>query len=35
VNDPENHPQPEPIAPVLDGERQAVNPAAMRADRGA
>lgn len=26
-------PQPEPIAPVLDGERQAVNPAAMRADR--
>jgi len=35
VNDPANHPQPEPIAPVLDGERQAVNPAAMRADRGA
>ncbi|WP_068875657.1 MULTISPECIES: peptide MFS transporter [unclassified Phenylobacterium] len=33
VNDPENHPQPEPIAPVLDGERQAVNPAAIRADR--
>jgi POT family proton-dependent oligopeptide transporter len=27
------HPlQPEPIAPVLDGDRQAVNPAAMRAD---
>ena len=35
VNDPGNHPQPEPIAPVLDGERQAVNPAAVRADRGA
>ena len=34
VNDPGNHPQPEPIAPVLDGERQAVNPAAVRADRG-
>ena len=27
------HAQPEPIAPVLDGERQAVNPAAVRADR--
>jgi POT family proton-dependent oligopeptide transporter len=27
--------QPEPIAPVLDGERQAVNPQAMRADRKA
>ncbi|MBA4012622.1 MAG: MFS transporter [Phenylobacterium sp.] len=27
------HAQPEPIAPVLDGERQAVNPAAIRADR--
>jgi proton-dependent oligopeptide transporter, POT family len=27
--------QPEPTAPVLDGERQAVNPAAVRADRGA
>jgi POT family proton-dependent oligopeptide transporter len=27
--------QPEPIAPVLDGERQAVNPGAMRADREA
>jgi POT family proton-dependent oligopeptide transporter len=27
--------QPEPIAPVLDGERQAVNPAAARADRSA
>jgi POT family proton-dependent oligopeptide transporter len=35
VNDPANHPQPEPIAPVLDGERQAVNPTAMRADREA
>ena len=27
--------QPEPIAPVLDGERQAVNPQAVRADRKA
>jgi POT family proton-dependent oligopeptide transporter len=27
--------QPEPIAPTLDGERQAVNPQAARADRGA
>jgi POT family proton-dependent oligopeptide transporter len=27
--------QPEPTAPVADGERQAVNPAAARADRGA
>jgi POT family proton-dependent oligopeptide transporter len=35
VNDPANHPQPEPIAPVLDGERQAVSPAAVRADKGA
>jgi len=35
VNDPANHPQPEPIAPVLDGERQAVNPASVRADRNA
>jgi len=26
-------PQPEPIAPTLDGERQAVSPAAVRADR--
>jgi len=33
VNDPASHPQPEPIAPTLDGERQAVNPAAVRADR--
>ena len=35
VNDPGSHPQPEPIAPTLDGERQAVNPAAIRADRDA
>jgi POT family proton-dependent oligopeptide transporter len=35
VNDPASHAQPEPIAPVLDGERQAVNPAAVRADRKA
>lgn len=27
--------QPEPIAPTLDGERQAVNPGAIRADRDA
>jgi POT family proton-dependent oligopeptide transporter len=27
--------QPEPTAPVMDGERQAVNPQAVRADRGA
>ncbi|MFZ5718443.1 MAG: peptide MFS transporter [Pseudomonadota bacterium] len=33
VNDPGSHPQPEPIAPVLDGERQAVSPAAIRRDR--
>jgi len=26
-------PQPEPIAPTLDGERQAVSPAAIQADR--
>ncbi|MBB3891257.1 POT family proton-dependent oligopeptide transporter [Phenylobacterium haematophilum] len=32
ANDPA-HAQPEPIAPVLDGERQAVSPAAIRADR--
>jgi len=32
VNDPANHAQPEPIAPVLDGERQAVSPAAVRND---
>ncbi|HEY8574165.1 peptide MFS transporter [Phenylobacterium sp.] len=35
VNDPDNHEQPEPIAPVLDGERQAVSPAAVRADKKA
>ncbi len=35
VDDPANHPQPEPVAPTPDGERQAVNPAAIRADRGA
>jgi POT family proton-dependent oligopeptide transporter len=35
VDDPAGHSQPEPIAPTLDGERQAVNPAAIRADRGA
>ncbi len=35
VNDPGNHPQPEPIAPTLDGERQAVNPSTVRSDRGA
>ncbi|MFN3586707.1 MAG: hypothetical protein ACK4UT_04310, partial [Moraxellaceae bacterium] len=33
VNDPASHPQPEPIAPVLDGERQAVSPAAIRRDQ--
>ena len=33
ANSPAGHAQPEPIAPVLDGERQAVSPAAMRADR--
>jgi POT family proton-dependent oligopeptide transporter len=33
VGDPGAPPQPEPIAPTLDGERQAVNPAAIRADR--
>lgn len=32
VNDAAAHAQPEPIAPVLDGERQAVSPAAIRAD---
>jgi POT family proton-dependent oligopeptide transporter len=32
VNDPANHPQPEPIAPTLDGERQAVNPSTLRSD---
>jgi POT family proton-dependent oligopeptide transporter len=33
ANTPAGHAQPEPIAPVLDGERQAVSPAAIRADR--
>ncbi|RAK60037.1 MFS transporter [Phenylobacterium hankyongense] len=33
VNDPRNHPMPEPIAPTVDGERQAVSPATLRADR--
>lgn len=33
ANTPAGHGQPEPIAPVLDGERQAVSSAAMRADR--
>jgi POT family proton-dependent oligopeptide transporter len=34
VMDPGHPPQPEPIAPTLDGERQAVSPAAIQADRG-
>jgi proton-dependent oligopeptide transporter, POT family len=34
VNDPTAQ-QPEPIAPVLDGERQAVSPTAIRRDQGA
>ena len=33
VNEPGPRNAPEPIAPTLDGERQAVNPAIMRADR--
>ena len=33
VNDPGPSVAPEPIAPVLDGERQAVNPQLFRADR--
>jgi POT family proton-dependent oligopeptide transporter len=33
ANDPAGQAQPEPIAPTLDGERQAVSPAAIRADR--
>jgi POT family proton-dependent oligopeptide transporter len=33
ANDPSGHAQPEPIAPVLDGERQAVSPAAIRRDQ--
>ncbi|MEO8114336.1 MAG: oligopeptide:H+ symporter [Phenylobacterium sp.] len=35
INEPLGGAQPEPIAPTLDGERQAVSPAAIRADRGA
>ena len=35
VNDASNHPAPEPIAPVFDGDRQAVNPQVIRADRDA
>jgi POT family proton-dependent oligopeptide transporter len=30
VNDPGNHPAPEPIAPVFDGDRQALNPGMVR-----
>lgn len=33
VNDAANHPAPEPLAPTLDGERQAVNPQIVRDDR--
>jgi POT family proton-dependent oligopeptide transporter len=33
VNDPGGPPFPEPIAPVVDGDRQAVNPQIIRADR--
>lgn len=33
VNNPDRHAQPESIAPTLDGERQSVSPAAIRADR--
>jgi POT family proton-dependent oligopeptide transporter len=33
ANDPSGHVQPEPIAPTIDGERQAVSPAALRAER--
>jgi POT family proton-dependent oligopeptide transporter len=32
VDDHQAPAQPEPLAPTLDGERQAVNPAAVRAD---
>ena len=35
VNDTGGHAYPEPIAPVVDGDRQAANPAIIRADRGA
>jgi POT family proton-dependent oligopeptide transporter len=34
VNDTGPRPYPEPIAPVVDGDRQAVNPEIIRADRG-
>ncbi|HEY8616784.1 oligopeptide:H+ symporter [Phenylobacterium sp.] len=33
ANSPEGHVQPEPIAPTIDGERQAVSPAAVRAEK--
>jgi POT family proton-dependent oligopeptide transporter len=33
ANDPAGHLQPEPIAPVLDGERQAMNPSVLRNDQ--
>ncbi|MDR3511460.1 MAG: oligopeptide:H+ symporter [Caulobacteraceae bacterium] len=33
VNDAANHPAPQPLAPTLDGERQAVNPQIVRDDR--
>jgi POT family proton-dependent oligopeptide transporter len=33
ANDPGGHVQPAPIAPILDGARQAVSPAAAQADR--
>jgi POT family proton-dependent oligopeptide transporter len=32
ANEASGHAQPEPIAPTLDGERQAVSPAAIRSD---
>jgi POT family proton-dependent oligopeptide transporter len=32
ANDASGHAQPEPIAPTLDGERQAVSPATIRSD---
>ena len=33
VNDPLAHAMPEPIAPTVDGERSAVSPAMIRAER--
>ena len=33
VNDPLSHAAPEPIAPTVDGERQSVSPAMIRAER--